>query len=268
MSSIIAAEAPDDLGLEGNDPGATNPATAGQTSGTPSEESGGIGAEAYRKLQGENDKLKSQSEKVKSEFDAYRQGVAPKEQFYDTFQANPGWIPVVQKAIEGYEEGETATVQEGFNPEQDFVPEEAYQLGTPSYKFRESQEDKRIQKAVSTAMGGIREEMLIEQTFKKLTTDGMPEEHASGYMEFLRDPEKYPGGKELLMGPMAKAYTQFKSGKPEEEGAAAEASETQGSFPSAGAFSGGKVAPRSETDRVMDMILASGSKRSILKNPM
>lgn len=261
MTSIIAAE-PDETGL-GEESGATT-----VTSEETSEESGGIEAAAYRKLQGENDRLRSQSERLQSDFDAYKQGVAPKEQFYDAFKSRPEWQEVTQKAIEDYERGETGTVQEGFNPEQDFVPEEAYQPGTPSYKYRESQEDQRIQKAVNTAVGGIREEMLIGQTLKSLAASGMSEEDASGYMDFLRDPEKYPGGKELLMGPMAKAYSQFKAGNTEEKGAVADAIQTQESFPSAGAFSGGKVAPRSETDRVMDQIIASGQKRSILKNPM
>ena len=260
MSSIIAAEAPDETSLEGNDPGATT-----APSGTPSEELDDS-AIAYQKLQGENDKLKSQSEKLQSDFDAYRQGVAPKEQFFDAFRKNPDWIPVVQKAIEGYQSGDTTTEQEGFNPEEDFIPEEAYKPGTASFKYREDQEDKRIQKAVSTAVGGIQEDLLVNTTLKQRVDGGMPEENAGEYMEFLRDPEKYPGGRELLMGPMAKAYTQFKSGTTTKESeAAAEAAKTQDSFPSAGAYSGGVEAPRSEVDKIMDSIVAAGSKRSILK---
>lgn len=263
MSSILATDMPSETGLEGNDPGATI-----VPSGTPSEEIGKSEAEAYQKLQGENDKLKSQSEKLQIDFDAYKRGVAPKEQFYDAFQNKPEWIPVVQKAIEGYESGETEVVQEGFNPEEDFIPEEAYKSGTSSYKFREDQEDKRIQKAVNTAVGGIQEDMLLDKTQKKLVADGMSPEDSIGYIEFLRDPEKYPGGREILLGPMAKAYTQFKSGNTTEGKAAEEAAATQGSFPSAGAYSGGAEAPRSEVDKIMDSIVAAGHKRSILKNPM
>ncbi len=262
MSSIIAAEAPDETGLGGNEPGATT-----VPSGTPSEEQEDS-ATAYQKLQGENDKMKSQSENLQRDFDAYKQTVAPKEQFFDAFQNNPEWIPVVQKAIKGYESGETETAQEGFNPEEEFVPEEAYKPGTPSFKYRESQEDARMQKMVNTAVGALREETLMDKTLKQLTADGMPEEDSVGYMEFLRDPEKYPGGRELLMGPMAKAYTQFKSGKTTEGADAEGAAATQDSFPSAGAYSGGAEAPRSEVDKIMDGIVASGNKRSILKNPM
>jgi len=262
MSSILAVERPDETDL-GEESGATA-APSGETS----EESGGIEAAAYRKLQGENDKLRSQSDNLQSEYDAFKQGVAPKEQFYDAFRNRPEWIPVVQKAIEGYEKGETGVVQEGFNPEEDFVSEEAYRPGTPSCKYREDKEDRRIQKAVSTAVGGIREDMLMSQTLKQLAADGMPDEVASGYMDFLSNPDKYPGGKELLMGPMAKAFAQFKSGKPDEGTVAEEAAATQGSYPSAGAYSGGAEAPRSEVDKIMDNIVATGHKRSILKNPM
>ncbi|KKK57802.1 hypothetical protein LCGC14_3050810, partial [marine sediment metagenome] len=197
MSSVIAADADTGLGEGTGEPGATS-------------EELGESASAYQKLQGENDKLKSQSEKLQGEFDAFKQVMAPKEQLYDTFEKNPQWVPVMTKAITDFEKGDTAS----FIPDEDFVPEEAYRPGTPSYKFREEQENVRIKKAVDTAMGGVREEMdavreeqLVGQTQEQLVKSGMTQENAKGYMDFLRDPEKFPGGKELLLGPMAKAYT-------------------------------------------------------------
>jgi len=257
MSSIIAAEEPKETVLT-EDPGATT-----APSGTTVEQHEQDGNEAYRKLQGENDKLKSQSDRLQGEFDAYKQVMAPKGELYDEFQKNPTWASVAQKAIEDHQKGKPgAESEQEFNPD-DFVPEEAYRPGTPSYKFREEQENTRIKKAVNAAVGGLREERLEDQTLEQLVTSGMSQENARGYMDFLSDPGRFQGGKDLLMGPMAKAFTQFKSGDKEPV-----VNPPQESYPSAGAYSGGAEAPRSEVDKIMDGIVASGNKRSILKNPI
>ncbi len=262
MTSVLTAEMPENAALPA-DPGAP----LSEPSGTPAADPAVTSADAYRKLQGERDAAVSQSESVQKTLDAYRTEQAPKEEFFNKFRDNPNWVPVVQKAIEGYERGETETVREGFNPETDFEPTEAYKPGTPSYKFREEQENQRVQNAVTAAVGGLQEDRLRERTLSNLGRDGMAPETAEDYMKFLQDPEKFPGGQELLMGPMAKAFTQFKSGATEAT-AAEDATLTRDSYPSAGAVSGGIVAPRSDTDKIMDNIVQLGNKRSILQNPM
>ena len=247
MSSVLAAD--NEIGLEA-ETGATT-----VTLDKPSEEPAD---KAYQKLQGENDRLRTEVEKGKTDFDAFKQVMQPKEKLFNTFQNNPKWWDIAKDAITDYESGGEPTK---FIPDEDFVPDEAYRQGTPSYRFREEQEDTRIQKAVNAALGDIREERLVDETREKLVEGGMAKADARDYMAFLNDPEAFPGGKDLLMGAMAKAFTQSKSG---DDTAAAEVAETQASFPSAGAYSGGAEAPKSVVDTMMDKILVQGAKRSIL----
>lgn len=228
-------------------------------------------------------KLQSERDKTVAELNKFKQDSGPALELYGAFQQNPEYVPIVEKAIQdfnnpGNAEPKAQPQPNGFNPETDFDAFESQKPGTASYNYRTQQEDARIEAAVTKAVGGLRTDMQTAQDSARavdtLVASGIfdSREKATGYLSFLQNPTANPQAQQLLMGPLANAFAQAQRGDASnptggsvEPSGATQVRETAEAFPTGGIIPGMVAAPVSETDRKFNEIMGSTRTTTILK---
>ena len=94
-----------------------------------------------------------------------------------------------QSAPQGNEQQDSAK-QVAIPSEDDFSPWDAYyKPGSPSYQFRASQEDQRIDDAVQTHLAQLNNQMVMNNTVKELNDNyKMEEQEVRDFMDFATTP--------------------------------------------------------------------------------
>ncbi len=170
----------------------------------------------------------------------------------DLLESRPDLVQMIQENLST----QVSNGKSGIS-EEDFNPWDAYfKPDSPSYQFREMQEQTRVNSAIQQEMGALQEQVFINNLMSELqSTYKMNEGEAKEFLSFYAQPKE-----DLSLDALVDVFVKTKGGERSKSSSSLDAVRAAKSSPrTPGAVPSRGPAPKSDDDKVWDGVMASAN---------
>ena len=193
-------------------------------------------------------KFQSMKDKAESELSSWKQY----EPLVNLLESRPDLIKLMQENL-------TPQVENSQHPvsEEDFNPWDAYfKPDSPSYMFREKQEQGKVNQAIQQHMGALQEQVFVNNLVNELqSVYKLDKQDTQEFLQFYAQPKE-----QLSLDALVDVFVKTKKKDGSKPSSSLDAVRAGKNAPrTAGAVQGKASVQKNEDDKVFDMVMASSN---------